>query len=67
VPIIGPRTVAQFDDYLGALEVTLTDEQVARLTAVSATPLGVPHQAIAERADKLSGGSRLERPTLPVA
>jgi aryl-alcohol dehydrogenase-like predicted oxidoreductase len=66
VPIIGPRTVAQLDDYLGALEVTLTDEQIARLTGVSAVPLGVPHTAIAERADVLTGGSRLERPALPV-
>ncbi|MEW2569770.1 aldo/keto reductase [Streptomyces sp. NPDC047070] len=27
VPIVGPRTLTRLDDYLGALEVTLTDEQ----------------------------------------
>jgi aryl-alcohol dehydrogenase-like predicted oxidoreductase len=31
VPIIGPRTVDQFEEYLGALEVSLTDEEVSRL------------------------------------
>jgi aryl-alcohol dehydrogenase-like predicted oxidoreductase len=43
LPIIGPRSVAQLEDYLGALEVELTAEQLARLDAVSAVPAGVPH------------------------
>jgi aryl-alcohol dehydrogenase-like predicted oxidoreductase len=69
VPIIGPRTVAQLDDYLGALGVSLTDEQAARLTAVSAVPLGAPHEAIAGVTDRLAGGdrSRLSRPASPAA
>jgi aryl-alcohol dehydrogenase-like predicted oxidoreductase len=36
-PIIGPRTVAQFEDCLGAVDVRLTAEDRARLDAV-ATP-----------------------------
>ncbi len=34
-PIIGPRTVEQLEENLGALEVTLTDEDRARLDAVA--------------------------------
>ena len=34
-PIIGPRTVAQFEDCLGAVDVRLTAEDRARLDAVA--------------------------------
>jgi aryl-alcohol dehydrogenase-like predicted oxidoreductase len=69
LPIIGPRTVAQLDDYLGSLEARLTDEQAARLTAVSAVPLGVPHEAVAGVRDRRAGGDRrrLSRPASPAA
>ncbi len=40
-PIIGPRTLEHLDDNLGAAEVTLTDEDRARLDAVAE-----PEQAI---------------------
>jgi aryl-alcohol dehydrogenase-like predicted oxidoreductase len=42
-PIIGARTVAQLDDSLGALALTLSPEHHARLDAVSAIELGFPH------------------------
>ena len=32
-PVIGPRTTDQLDEYLGSLEITLTDEEIARLEA----------------------------------
>jgi aryl-alcohol dehydrogenase-like predicted oxidoreductase len=69
LPIIGPRTVAQLDDYLGSLETSLTAEQVGRLTSVSAVPLGVPHEAAAGVREKIAGGdsSRLGRPASPSA
>jgi aryl-alcohol dehydrogenase-like predicted oxidoreductase len=41
VPIIGPRTMAQLEDYLGALDISLTDEQYTRLDTVSAPAPGV--------------------------
>jgi aryl-alcohol dehydrogenase-like predicted oxidoreductase len=41
VPIIGPRTMAQLEDYLGALDVVLTAEQYTRLDEVSTPTLGV--------------------------
>lgn len=44
LPIIGPRTMAQFNDYIAALDVTLTAEQYERLDLVSAPILGIPHE-----------------------
>ena len=45
-PIIGARTVAQLEDNLGALEVTITDEQRARLEEASAIDPGFPHELL---------------------
>lgn len=42
VPIIGPRTQGQFEDYLAALGLELTPERLWRLSEVSAPDLGVP-------------------------
>lgn len=44
VPVIGPRDTAQLEDYLAALDLVLSEEQVTRLDEVSAVPLGVPHE-----------------------
>lgn len=46
VPIIGPPSLSQLDSYIGAFDVQLTDEQYTRLAAVSAVPLGVPHEGL---------------------
>ncbi|KXU32689.1 oxidoreductase [Sphingobium sp. 22B] len=43
IPIIGPRTSQQLADHLGALDVSLSHEQRARLDEASAIPLGFPH------------------------
>lgn len=69
VPVIGPRTVAQLDDYLGALEVTLSDQQSARLDEISAIALGAPHEIAALVRDSVLGGdaSRFRHPVIPVA
>ncbi len=69
VPIIGPRNLSQLDSYLGALDVHLTDDQYARLTEVSAVPLGMPHEGIAASLDRLQGGAadRVTAPVVPVA
>jgi aryl-alcohol dehydrogenase-like predicted oxidoreductase len=45
-PIIGARTIEQFEDNLGALEVTFTAEQRERLSAASAIELGFPHDML---------------------
>lgn len=60
-PIVGARTVAQLEDNLGALDVDLTDEQVAVLDAVSAVDLGFPDDFLARPDDPLRG-TRRRRP-----
>jgi aryl-alcohol dehydrogenase-like predicted oxidoreductase len=65
VPVIGPRTRDQLDDYLQALDLTLSPEQFDRLTAVSAVALGVPHDASAAQLPVLAAG--VLPPTVPVA
>ncbi|HVV12594.1 aldo/keto reductase [Amycolatopsis sp.] len=69
IPIIGPRTVAQLDDYLGAFDVTLTPGQFERLTAASDVPLGQPHERGATQLDTLLGPdrARFEAASGPVA
>ena len=69
VPMIGPRTLAQLDSYLGALDVQLTDAQYTRLTEVSAMPLGAPHEGIGASLHRLQGGAadRVTAPVVPVA
>jgi hypothetical protein len=69
VPIIGPRSVTQLDDYLGALDLTLTADQLARLDEVSGIPLGVPHEVSAGGVNTVLGGdaSSVVRPPIPVA
>lgn len=43
IPILGARTLAQFEDNLGALNFALTAEQVAALDALAPIELGFPH------------------------
>ncbi|SOE97100.1 Predicted oxidoreductase [Burkholderia sp. D7] len=60
IPIIGPRTRAQLDDNLEAVNVALTNDQIQRLDEVSTIPLGFPHDPLAGPAtqDRLAGGKR---------
>jgi aryl-alcohol dehydrogenase-like predicted oxidoreductase len=43
IPIVGARKVSQIQDSMGAADVTLSDDQVARLDEVSKVSLGFPH------------------------
>jgi len=45
-PILGARTIAQLEDNLGALDVTLSEDQRTRLEAASAIVLGFPHDML---------------------
>lgn len=69
IPILGSRTVAQLNDTLAALDVTLSDEQMARLDKVSAITLGTPHDQIANTLARAQGGdsTRIIAPQLPRA
>ncbi|ATE54675.1 MULTISPECIES: aldo/keto reductase [Actinosynnema] len=46
-PVLGARTPAQLADNLGALEVELTADHLARLDEVSRIELGYPHDLLA--------------------
>jgi hypothetical protein len=43
VPIIGARRLAQLEDNIRSLNLTLSPAQLERLDAVTAVPLGFPH------------------------
>jgi aryl-alcohol dehydrogenase-like predicted oxidoreductase len=60
IPILGPRTAEQLDATLGALDISLPPEVVARLDAASAVALGVPHEQINSSYRSLSGGNDLQ-------
>jgi aryl-alcohol dehydrogenase-like predicted oxidoreductase len=70
LPIIGPRTRAQLEDNLAAAAVALSDEQLRRLDAASAIPLGFPYEMLAIPAyqDRMFGGVRalVDVPLQPV-
>lgn len=68
VPVIGPRTPAQLDDYLAALDLTLSEEQYARLTAAGTAPPGAPHEVNSLARAAVLGGDpeRIVRPAVPV-
>ena len=69
IPILGPRTRAQLDGTLGAFQVTLSQEQIARLDVASAVPLGTPHEQINGSALAIAGGKPelLGVPVIPAA
>jgi aryl-alcohol dehydrogenase-like predicted oxidoreductase len=56
VPITGPRTVEQLDDYVAALDLRLGGDVYDRLEEVSRIPLGQPHQQAAEQKSVTLGG-----------
>jgi hypothetical protein len=45
-PILGPRSLAQLNDCLGALDVELRDGMVSRLAAVSGFEPGFPRDLL---------------------
>ena len=61
-PIIGARTLAQFEDNLGALEVVLDGDQIARLDAASRVEMGFPHEMLGSWSMGVTfGGVTVER------
>ncbi len=61
-PIIGPRTPDQLADLLPAAQLSLSDEQVARLGRSTAPPLGYPLRMLVEQSEIDLGRVRLRRP-----
>lgn len=61
--IVGARSLAQLEDNLGALDVSFTAEQVARLEAASRIEMGFPHDMItSELTAGMFGGVKVELP-----
>jgi aryl-alcohol dehydrogenase-like predicted oxidoreductase len=48
-PIVGPRTYDQLEDLLGAADVTLSDEEHARLSAHTEPPDSYPRRMLLEQ------------------
>jgi aryl-alcohol dehydrogenase-like predicted oxidoreductase len=48
-PIIGPRTLEQLEELLPAVDLRLSDEQLARLSAATAAPERYPDRFLAEQ------------------
>jgi aryl-alcohol dehydrogenase-like predicted oxidoreductase len=61
-PILGARTVGQLEDTLGALELALSADQLARLDAASRVSLGFPHEFLRSEMVKnvVGGGAVVE-------
>jgi aryl-alcohol dehydrogenase-like predicted oxidoreductase len=68
VPIVGPRTPAQLDEYLQSLDLHLDDDQYARLEKISAVSLGTPHDDVVSALAHGFDGDRvtLQAPAVPV-
>ncbi|TCM17079.1 aryl-alcohol dehydrogenase-like predicted oxidoreductase [Novosphingobium sp. PhB165] len=61
-PVLGARTPAQLEDNLGALEVTLSDDHLARLDAASAVPKVFPMDMLSGAAETImTGGVTVEK------
>jgi len=56
--IIGAKRMAQLEDNFGSVDVTLTDDEVARLDGVSKIPLGYPAWMGAIGDDRMPGEVR---------
>jgi aryl-alcohol dehydrogenase-like predicted oxidoreductase len=63
LPILGARRVEQVRDNLGALDVTLTPEQCARLESATDFTAGFPTDFIAETSPWVFGAALLEKST----
>lgn len=61
MPIVGARTLVQFEDNLGAMDVTLDESHLRELDEVSAIALGFPHDFLARPMTRqvLSGGVKV--------
>ncbi|MEZ5742283.1 MAG: aldo/keto reductase [Sphingomonadaceae bacterium] len=55
-PVVGVRTPAQLEDNLGALDMVISDEQMARLDEVSAVPKVFPMDVLKSPAEAMMFG-----------
>jgi aryl-alcohol dehydrogenase-like predicted oxidoreductase len=55
IPILGAKSLEQFEDNLGALHVTLGNDELRRLNEASDIKLGFPHEMLANIRNPRSG------------
>ncbi|MGW5867065.1 aldo/keto reductase [Streptomyces sp. NPDC055239] len=69
IPIVGPRTLTQLEDYLRSLQLELSDQHYQHLDQISAVRMGTPHEDVAAALEHGFDGDRtlLEPLTVPVA
>jgi aryl-alcohol dehydrogenase-like predicted oxidoreductase len=71
LPVIGMRTREQLEEHLIAATITLSDDQIRRLDAATAIPLGYPHDlnSSPEQREVMTGGrfDQIDYPTHVVA
>jgi aryl-alcohol dehydrogenase-like predicted oxidoreductase len=60
-PVIGPRTLGHLDDLLGAADLALAPEQLARLSSAAPPPAPYPQRFLAEQNGIDLGAVRLAR------
>ena len=68
IPIVGPRTLTQLEEYLESLHLELGDQHYQHLDKISAVRLGTPHEDVAAALSHGFDGDRtlLEPPPVPV-
>jgi diketogulonate reductase-like aldo/keto reductase len=67
VPVMGPRTVEQLDDYVAALQLDMSAEIYDRLDRAGRVPLGQPHEQNSERRLTAVGGEDFRTGPISVA
>jgi aryl-alcohol dehydrogenase-like predicted oxidoreductase len=69
IPIAGPRTRHQLQEYLKSLDLDLGDQHYRQLDEISAVRLGTPHEDVAAALSHGLDGDRalLESPPVPVS
>jgi aryl-alcohol dehydrogenase-like predicted oxidoreductase len=65
--IIGARTLAQLDDNVRAVDVTLGTDELARLDALTQPTFGFPHNMLAMAPGMLNGGTTINGVAAPVS
>jgi aryl-alcohol dehydrogenase-like predicted oxidoreductase len=68
IPVIGPRSPAQLEEYLRSVELELGEQHYKQLDEVSAIRLGTPHEDVAAALSHGLDGDRtqLKPPLVPV-
>ncbi|MET0494204.1 MAG: aldo/keto reductase [Actinoplanes sp.] len=69
IPIAGPRTPSQLQEYLKSLRLELSDQHYRQLDEVSTVRLGTPHEDVAAALSRGLDGDRtlLDSPPVPVS